>query len=47
MKKNISLSTANRMLSKYILKPKVIKEVFYMEPIDKILRVQFFQIHER
>ena len=41
MKKNISLSTANRMLNKYIGKPKVIRKVFYMKPIDKILRVQF------
>ena len=41
MKKNISLSTANRMLNKYIGKPKVIRKVFYMKPIDKTLRVQF------
>ena len=41
MKKKISLSTANRMLNKYIGKPKVIRKVFYMKPIDKILRVQF------
>ena len=29
------------MLNKYIGKPKVIRKVFYMKPIDKTLRVQF------
>ena len=41
MSKKISLSTTNRMLNKYIGKPKVIRKVFYMKPIDKNLRVQF------
>ena len=41
MSKKISLSTTNRMLNKYIGKPKVIGKVFYMKPIDKNLRVQF------
>ena len=41
MKKKISLSTTNRMLNKHIGKPKVIRKVFYMKPIDKNLRVQF------
>ena len=29
------------MLNKFIGKPKVIRKVFYMKPIDKNLRVQF------
>ena len=44
MKKKISLSTANRMLNKFIGQPKVIRKVFYMKPIDKTLRVQFCKI---
>ena len=40
-KKIISLSTANRVLNKYIGKPRVIRKVFHLKPFEKILRVQF------
>ena len=40
-KKNISLSTANRVLNKFIGKPQVIRKVFHLKPSDKLLRVQF------
>ena len=43
MKKKISLSTANRVLNKFIGKPRVIRKVFYLKPNDKKLRVQFCQ----
>ena len=42
-KKSISLSTANRVLNKYIGKPRVIRKVFYLKPIEKKLRVQFLK----
>ena len=29
------------MLNKYIRKPKVIRKVFYLKPVEKNLRVQF------
>ena len=41
MKKKISLSTTNRMLNKYIGKPKVKRKVFYLKSVEKNLRVQF------
>ena len=41
MQKKISLSTSNRMLNKFIGKPRVIRKVFHLKPTDKILRVQF------
>ena len=41
-KKSICLSTANRLLNKYIGKPRVMK-VFYLKPDEKILRVQFLK----
>ena len=40
-KKIISLSTSNRILNKFISKPRVIRKVFYLRPNDKKLRVQF------
>ena len=40
-KKLISISTANRILNKFISKPRVIRKVFYLRPNDKKLRVQF------
>jgi len=40
-KKNISLSTANRVLNKFIGKPQVIRKVFHLKPSAKLLRVQF------
>ena len=40
-KKIISLSTANRILNKFIGKPRVIRRVFYLKPIEKTQRVQF------
>ena len=42
-KKIISLSTANRVLNKFIGKPRIIRKVFYLRPSDKILRVQFLK----
>ena len=33
--KTISLSTANRVLNKYISKPKVIRKVFHLKPSDR------------
>ena len=42
-KKKISLSTANRILNRFISKPRVIRKVFYLKPSDKILRVQFLK----
>ena len=39
--KKISLSTSNRILNKFIGKPRVIRKVFYLKPNDKKLRVQF------
>jgi len=41
MMKKISLSTSNRMLNKFIGKPKVIRKVFYLKPYEKNFRVQF------
>ena len=41
LKKTISLSTANRVLNKYINKPRVIRKVFYLKPSEKKLRVEF------
>lgn len=40
-RKTISLSTANRVLNKFIGKPRVIRKVFYLRPNDKKLRVEF------
>ena len=40
-KKKISLSTANRILNKYISKPKIIRNVFFLKPADRQLRVEF------
>ena len=40
-KKIISLSTANRVLNKFIGKPGVIRKVFHLKPLEKNLRVQF------
>ena len=40
-KKTISLSTANRILNKYIGKPRVIRRVFYLKPSERKLRVEF------
>ena len=37
----ISLSTANRILNKFIGKPHVIRRVFYLKPFEKTQRVQF------
>ena len=37
MKKKISLSTANRVLNKFIGNPRVIRKVFYLKPNDKKL----------
>ena len=34
-KKSISLSTAKRVLNKYNGKPRVIRKVFYLKPIEK------------
>ena len=45
IKKTISLSTANRILNKYIGKPRVIRRVFYLKPSERKLRVEFC-IHE-
>ena len=42
-KKSISLSTTNRVINKYIGKPRVIRKVFYLKPIEKKLRVQFLK----
>ena len=42
-KKIISLSTTNRVLNKFIGKPRIIRKVFYLKPSDKILRVQFLK----
>ena len=39
--KTISLSTANRVLNKYISKPKVIRKVFNLKPSDRKLRLDF------
>ena len=39
--KTISLSTANRVLNKYISKPKVIRKVFHLKPSDRKLRLDF------
>ena len=41
MMKKISLSTSNRMLNKFIGKPKLIRKVFYLKPYEKNFRVQF------
>ena len=41
IKKTISLSTANRILNKYIGKPRVIRRVFYLKPSERKLRVEF------
>ena len=43
LKKKISLPTANRVLNKFIGKPRDIRKVFYLKPNDKKLRVQFCQ----
>ena len=43
MKKKISLSTANRVLNKYIGKPRVIRKIFYLKLDEKKLRVQFLK----
>ena len=40
-KKMISLSTENRILNKYVGKPRTIRKVFYLKPSDKKLRVEF------
>ena len=40
-KKIISLSTANRVLNKYVGKPRVIRRVFFLKPIERNQRVQF------
>ena len=37
------MSTANRILNRFISKPRVIRKVFYLKPSDKILRVQFLK----
>ena len=42
-KKIISLSTTNRVLNKFIGKPRIIRKVFYLKPSDKILRVKFLK----
>ena len=42
-KKNISLSTTNRILNKFIGKPRTIRKVFHLKASDKILRVQFLK----
>ena len=42
-KKNISLSIANKVLNKFIGKPRIIRKVFHLKPNDKILRVQFLK----
>ena len=39
--KKISLSTANRILNKYISKPRVIRKVFSLKPHEKKLRLDF------
>jgi len=41
LKKTISLSTANRVLNKYINKPRVIRKIFYLNPSEIKLRVEF------
>ena len=40
-KKTISISTANRVLNKHIGKPKVIRNVFFLKPNERLLRVEF------
>ena len=41
--KRISLSTANRVLNKYISKPKMIRKVFYLKQEEKQLRLNFLK----
>ena len=41
IKKTISLSTANRILNKYVGKPRIIRRVFYLKPSERKLRVEF------
>ena len=39
--KKISLSTANRILNKFISKPRVIRKVFFLKPTERNLRLNF------
>ena len=41
IKKTISLSTANRILNKYISMPRVIRKDFYLKSSNRKLRVNF------
>ena len=41
--KKISLSTANRILNKYIGKPKVLRKVFYLKKEERQLRLNFLK----
>ena len=46
-KKIISLSTANRVLNKFIGKPRLIRKVFHLKPSEKNLRVLFCKFMKR
>ena len=41
--KKISLSTANRILNKYIGKPKMIRKVFYLKQEERQLRLNYLR----
>ena len=41
IKKTISLSTANRILNKYISMPRIIRKDFYLKSSNRKLRVNF------
>ena len=46
-KKIISLSTANRVLNKFIGKPRLVRKVFHLKPSEKNLRVLFCKFMKR
>ena len=45
--KKVSLSTVNRILNKYISKPKQIKKIFFLSTTNKIQRLQFLKFMKR